>query len=485
LTDPARTAAVVLAAGRAVRFGSSKLLATLADRPILQHVLDTLAAAGLGEVVVVLGGGAEEIQVAIAWRGERRVRNPRPEDGLSSSLRLGLAAVSPSMEAALIVLGDQPLVSLDVISALLAAAPPPNHVAVVPAYADGGGANPALVLRPGFGLVDGLQGDRGLGPLLETMPGRVVTVPISGSNPDVDTRGDLVRLVEADWAARVVANREQVDRRREVPDGPDFYGPISSLFRADPDRSDDAVLDLIVAETRPDESWLDVGAGAGRFALPIARRVREVVALDPSEAMLETLREIATEHGIENVRTLTARWPMDDPPVADVVLIAHVGYDVEAIGPFVEGLERAARRLCIAVLMERQPASTIDPFWPPVHGEARVGLPALPAFLSLLAARGASPEVSYLPRPLARYGTFDEVLAFARRQTWVLPDGDKDRHLVALLRERAIETAEGWTLPAPEVRMGVVRWAPVPGSAPEQSGVKRAISANRQPHAVG
>jgi molybdenum cofactor cytidylyltransferase len=461
LTDPTRTAAVVLAAGRATRFGSAKLLASLGDRPLLQRVLDTVAGARLGEVAVVLGEGAEQIEAAIVWRGERRVHNPHPEDGLSSSLRVGLAAVSPAMEAAFVVLGDQPLVRPDVLAALMAAAPPSDHVAVVPDYADGGGANPVLLRRPGFALIDGLVGDRGLGPLLGAMPERVTIVPVSGSNPDVDTRADLARLVEADWAARVVANREQVDRLREVPDGPDFYGPISMLFRADPLRTDDAVLDLLLAEALPEESWLDVGAGAGRFALPVARRVREVVALDPSAKMLETLAEIAAEHRIANVRTVLERWPMDDPPEADVALIAHVGYDVEAIGPFVEGLERAARRLCIAVLMERQPASTIDSFWPPVHGEARIGLPALPAFLSLLAARGASPDVTYLPRPPARYGTFDEVLAFARRQTWVLPDGEKDRRLLALLKERAIETDEGWTLAAPELRMGVVRWAPI------------------------
>lgn len=461
MTDPARTAAVVLAAGRATRFGSTKLLAGLGDRSVLQHVLDTLAEAGLGEIVIVLGGGAEEIEAGIAWRGERRVRNSRPEDGLSSSLRLGLAAVSPAMEAAFVVLGDQPLVRLDVIGALLAAEVPADTVAVVPAYADGGGANPVLLLRPGFALADGLAGDRGVGPLLEAMPDRVTIVPVSGTNPDIDTPADLARLVQADWAARVVANREQVDRLREVPDGPDFYGPISSLFRADPLRTDDAVLDLLLTEARSGETWLDVGAGAGRFALPIARRVREVLALDPSARMLEALGEIAAEHRIENVRSVLARWPTEDPPQADVVLIAHVGYDVEAIGPFVEGLEGAARRLCIAVLMERQPASTIDPFWPPVHGEARVGLPALPALLSLLEARGASPDVTYLPRPPARYGTFDEVLAFARRQTWVLEDGEKDRRLVALLKKRAVETDEGWTLPAPEMRMGIVRWAPV------------------------
>ncbi len=49
------------------------------------------------------------------------------------------------------------------------------------------------------------------------------------------------------WADRVRANREQVDRFREVPDGPDFYGPVSSMYRADPDRVDDAQLDALLA----------------------------------------------------------------------------------------------------------------------------------------------------------------------------------------------------------------------------------------------
>jgi len=460
LTDPTRTAAVVLAAGTASRFGSPKLLARLGGRPVLQRVLDTLAGAHLGEVIVVLGDAAEAVEQGIAWHGERRVRNPRPGDGLASSLRLGLSAVSPTMASALIVLGDQPLLRPDVVDALLAAGPRQAAIAIVPAYADDGGANPVLLLRQGFGLVDPLQGDQGLGAELARHSGSVLRVSVSGANPDVDTPGDLARLAEAAWADRVRANREQVDRLREVPDGRDFYGPVASIFRADPTRTDDLVLDLLLGEARSGETWLDVGAGAGRYALPLARRVRRVTAVDPSDGMLSALREIAAEHGIANVRTLQERWPMSDPPRADVVLIAHVGYDIEEIGTFVDALEAAARRLCVAVLMERQPASTIDPFWPPIHGEPRVSLPALPEFLELLAARGARADVTYAARPPSRFVDFDELVTFARRQTWVAEGGEKDRRLLALLRERALETPDGWTLPAPEMRLGVVQWAP-------------------------
>src|SRR5258705_375165 len=85
-------------------------VAGVGDGPVLQHVLDTLAAAGLEDVVVVLGDDAPAIEAAIEWRGERRVRNPEPALGLSSSLRIGATAVASDAPAVLVVLGDQPLV---------------------------------------------------------------------------------------------------------------------------------------------------------------------------------------------------------------------------------------------------------------------------------------------------------------------------------------------------------------------------------------
>ena len=163
------------------------------------------------------------------------------------------------------------------------------------------------------------------------------------------------------WAERVVANREQVDRFREVPDAKDFYAPVRSMFRADPTRTDDPVLARLFDIVRPGDRWLDVGAGAGRFALPIARSLAasggSVVAVDASASMLGSAQEIAHEYDIRNVTTIHTRWPPDDAGalamlVSDVVLIAHVGYDIEAIGPFVAALEAAARRELVAVLMD-------------------------------------------------------------------------------------------------------------------------------------
>ncbi len=388
---PRRTAAIVLAAGAGSRFGGGKLLAPLEGRPILQHVLDRLAEAGLSEAVVVLGDDADAVEAAIDWRGARRVRNDDPGRGLSSSVRIGIEALDGEVEEALIVLGDQPLVPLEAIRALLAAPRDGERPIVVPVYPAEGGRNPVLVGREAFGLVAEATGDRGLGPVIAAHPDlvREVRVAIPGGNPDVDTRADLVALLETAWAARVRANAEQVDRFREVPDGTDFYAPVTGLFRADPTRTDEPALAFLLGLVWPGERWLDIGAGAGRYALPIARALApsggEVVAIDASASMLAGLREIAAEHGIHNVRPIETRWPPADPApyTADVALIAHVGYDIEAIGPFLAAMESVAGRLCVAMLMERQPSSIADVCWPPVHGEARVALPALPEFVEL------------------------------------------------------------------------------------------------------
>ncbi len=467
-------AAVVLAAGAGSRFGGGKLLASLAGRPVLQHVLDRLADAGVGEVVVVLGDDAEALEGAIDWRRERRIRNPDPGRGLSTSVRIGVEALDDAVDGALIVLGDQPLLSVETIRALLDASPDAARPIVVPVYDGDGGRNPVFLGRGAFGLAAETTGDRGLGPVIAAHPELVREVPVDTpvGNPDIDTRSDLVTLLEANWAARVRANAEQVDRFREVPDGTDFYAPVTGLFRADPTRTDEPALDALLRLVRPGERWLDIGAGAGRYALPIARALApsggEVVALDPSASMLDGLREIAAEHGIDNVRAVETRWPPADPApfAADVALIAHVGYDIEAIGPFLVAMESVARRLCVAMLMERQPSSIADVCWPPVHGEARVSLPALPDFIELLRARGREPAIERLEREPRRFASREELEGFLRRQLWIEPGGAADRRFRAAMDDLIEEDRDGQVglvgqRPLP---IGIVTWTP--GGAP-------------------
>jgi ubiquinone/menaquinone biosynthesis C-methylase UbiE len=360
-----------------------------------------------------------------------------------------------------LALGDQPLVRPDVLAKLGTAPLDPNRPIVAPRYAGSDAHNPVRVEPAAADLVAGASGDRGLGPLLVANPDRVRWIDVGGDNPDVDTPADLARLAERLWAHRVRRNREQVDRFREAPDGPDFYATVSSIFRDDPNRTGDPVLDALRRRARADDTWLDIGAGAGRYALPLAKTVRRVVALDPSRSMLGALRESIAEHGIDNVDVVEARWPTEHE-VVDVSLMAHVGYDVEAIGPFVDAMQRATRRECVAVLMERSPATLAEPFWPPLHGEPRIALPALPAFVDLLTARGRRPAVEMVESSRRRWGTRDEVEAYVRRQTWVAPGSAKDRRMQQLLDEWLVTTDDGSVdiSVAEPLHVGVVTWEP-------------------------
>ncbi|HEX5013590.1 MAG TPA: hypothetical protein VFV72_05450 [Candidatus Limnocylindrales bacterium] len=272
--------------------------------------------------------------------------------------------------------------------------------------------------------------------------------------------------LEDAWAARVRANRDQVDQVREVPDR-DFYAPVSSLFVADPRRTGEEALDALLVLADPEDRWLDIGAGAGRYALPLAAHVREVVAVEPSVSMRNALRTGVEEHGIANIRIVAGAWPaalasLGELPAAETALIAHVGYDIEEIGPFIDAMERSASRLCVAMLTDQSPASVADPFWPIVHGMERVPLPAMPELVELLRAKGRSTEIRRVERAPRTFDSFDGLATFVRRQLWIEEGGEKDGRFRSALAEMSrARDDDGWTLATPPVgAVGILTWSP-------------------------
>ena len=273
-------------------------------------------------------------------------------------------------------------------------------------------------------------------------------------------RPDAATALDA-WRRRVSANREQAERLREGTPPRDFYAAVASDFRANPRRTDEPALEHLRSLVRPGETWLDIGAGGGRYALPLALLAKRIIAVEPSEGMRSVLQAGMTEHAISNIEIVPARWPMDGAPAADVALIAHLGYDVEDIGPFLDAAEAAARRLCVAVLVTPSPPQPAERFWPPIHGEARVPLPSLTEFLTLLLARGRLFELRLSVREPLLHADREGPLRWLYQQLFITPETEKGRRLAELARD-AITSREGrWALswsPAPIV--GVVSWRP-------------------------
>lgn len=114
--------AVLLAAGAGARLGGRpKALLELGGVPLVMRQLIALSGAGVDEVAVVLGHHADEIEAAIAQFPITIVRNPSPDDGQVSSVRVGLRALSPRLDALMVALADQPLINEQDITALIGA----------------------------------------------------------------------------------------------------------------------------------------------------------------------------------------------------------------------------------------------------------------------------------------------------------------------------------------------------------------------------
>jgi len=187
--------AIVLAAGAGSRFGGGKLLAELGGRPLISHVLDALSGALVDEVVVVVGVEARGLREVCEPYGARVVENRAWAEGQSTSVRVGLSAVRPGARAAVVLLGDQPLVGAGAVERLVAAFEEGASVAV--ATYGGERRNPVLFSRQVWPALSGeLEGDEGARGFLRRRPELVTEVPCDGAgNPaDVDTREDLRAL---------------------------------------------------------------------------------------------------------------------------------------------------------------------------------------------------------------------------------------------------------------------------------------------------
>jgi molybdenum cofactor cytidylyltransferase len=108
--DHSRIAAVILAAGMSSRMGGAKQLLRLGEHTLLEHVLENVRTSGVGDIVLVLGHAAETIRKSIDAKNLNIVVNDAYREGMGSSLQTGVSALPAEIDAAFIVLADQPFV---------------------------------------------------------------------------------------------------------------------------------------------------------------------------------------------------------------------------------------------------------------------------------------------------------------------------------------------------------------------------------------
>jgi molybdenum cofactor cytidylyltransferase len=194
---PPSSVGVILAAGASRRMGSPKQLLTVGGRPLLEGVVASASASRLDDVIVVLGASAETILGRVDLGRARALVNPDHGSGMSSSLRVGLAALGPEVGRAVIVLGDQPAISGELLDELLDLQERSGRPAAALSF--GGLLHPPVVLRRElWGDLASLEGDVGCRAVIRARPELVAALPAEGDlhHPvDVDTPEDYERLV--------------------------------------------------------------------------------------------------------------------------------------------------------------------------------------------------------------------------------------------------------------------------------------------------
>lgn len=266
----------------------------------------------------------------------------------------------------------------------------------------------------------------------------------------------------ADWAATVRAEHEQADRVRTDDPGADRWKNLAHRFA--PAQREQALQDetlrAVMKFVRPEDTVLDVGAGAGRLAVPLAEICRRVTAVEPSEAMRARLADQAAAWGVSNLEIVAATWEEAEVSPAEVVVCAHVIYTTQEIEPFLRKLTAASTRDVIVFVFEEPAMANYFPLWKQVYGEERIALPSLPELKQVLRQMGvdyrAEPLPEWAPRPFKDAGSaFEESMT----RLFLSPGTDGALRLAAALPDVLVPAGEGlkftWAKPH---RPWLVRW---------------------------
>ena len=189
-------AAIVLAAGRGTRFGREpKLLARLGGKPLVRRVVEAAVGSIADPVIVVTGHRADEIEASLQGLPIHVVHNASFAEGLSTSLKAGFAALPEEVKAAVILLGDMPLIDAGLIDTLVNRWRETGQPAALVPTLNGKRGNPVVLSRELESMVNELSGDVGAGPGLR---GRAGVVEWPTTDPaifqDIDTADEFSRV---------------------------------------------------------------------------------------------------------------------------------------------------------------------------------------------------------------------------------------------------------------------------------------------------
>jgi hypothetical protein len=267
----------------------------------------------------------------------------------------------------------------------------------------------------------------------------------------------------AAWRALVDAAHEQVRRLADEDQHGTEEFLAARLPSLRPGASPSEELEYLRSLARPDDVWLEIGSAAGRLAIPLALAVGRFVAVDPSARMRDALQTAASEAGVASIDLRDGSWPDDADalPEADVTLAANMFYAMAEPLPFVEAMERRARRLCVVTAADRPGRSPDPDVWADVMGEPHLADPGAADLVVLLLATGRRADVRWFVAPPPRALPPEQAVEQHRWRLGLRADSPR----LAALRDAVARRVDGDGLA--RLRSGrsftaVITWEPAP-----------------------
>lgn len=228
-----------------------------------------------------------------------------------------------------------------------------------------------------------------------------------------------------------------------------------------PAPASDPFVTRVRRASRRGDTLLDVGAGSGRFALPLAARVSALVAVDPSAAMLAQLRRAARAAGVDNITTVQAPWPDAGVEEADVAVCSYVLPLIADAAPFLAAIDSLARRRAFVYMNAASADALVDPLWRHFHDRPRSPSPTYLDAMDVISELGARPQVEVVEvRSRARFTSLAEAARSYREQLLVPDTAGARRELRSVLSGWLVRDGEHWRPPWRTFPAAVIEWSP-------------------------
>ena len=272
----------------------------------------------------------------------------------------------------------------------------------------------------------------------------------------MNTASRTIRAGGIDWVAHWF---ELVEHRRIVIEGLASQGPQTGFWdtragrfaqraQATDPTTDPLTLGLLDL-VKDGETVLDVGAGTGRYAFPLAGVASRVTAVEPAAAMRTQFEQAITAREAQNITLVPGKWENAEVEPHDLVLCANVLYPIADITPFILKLDAHARRLGVIIIRVDQMGAMVDPLWNEIWGLNRPPEPGLLDLYNLLFALGIRADVRLAQRAAAqRYADIEDAFGQARNQLFLPADNHQhDDRIRAFLVDALVPSGTGFEAP--------------------------------------